>query len=91
MLNSITIYKFIVRNNKIINMKYIPVSCSIYDRIESLAVKQQMVEIVFKDHNNDEIKTSGFIKNVYSENKAEYLLIGKMNIRLDKIINIIEL
>lgn len=91
MLNSITIYKFIVRNNKIINMKYIPVSCSIYDRIESLAVRRQMVEIIFRDQKNNEVKISGIINNVYSENKAEYLLIGKASIRLDKIINIIEL
>lgn len=91
MLNSITIYKFIVRNNKIINMKYIPVSCSIYDRIESLAVKQQMVEILFKCQKKDEIKVSGFINNVYSKNNAEYLLIGKEIIRLDKIIKITEL
>ncbi len=91
MLNSITIYKFIVRNNKIINMKYIPVNCSIYDRIESLAVKRQMVNIIFRDLKNAEVKISGFINNVYSENKAEYLVIGKVIIRLDKIINIIEL
>lgn len=91
MLNSITIYKFIVRNNKLNIMKYQPISCSIYDRIESLAVKRQKVEIVFRDKNNNEINLIGIIENVFSENKAEYLLIEKNNIRLDKIIKISEI
>ena len=91
MLNSNTIYKFIVRNNKLNKMKYQPISCNIYDRIESLAVKHQMVEVVFKNHHNDEVQIAGKIENVYSENKAEYLLINKNIIRLDKIIKISEI
>lgn len=91
MLNSNTIYKFIVRNNKLNNMKYQPISCNIYDRIESLAVKHQMVEIVFKNQHNNEVQIAGKIENVYSENKAEYLLINKNIIRLDKIIKISEI
>ena len=50
-----------------------------------------MVEIVFRNHSDDEIQLTGIMENVFSENKAEFILIKNTNIRLDKIIQISEL
>lgn len=90
MLNRNTIYKFINKNNKINIMNYKPINCSLYDRIESLAVKNLKVEINFINESNNEEKVVGKIENIYSEGKSEFLLIDKINIRLDKIIIISE-
>ncbi len=46
-------------------MEYEPVSCSLYDRIESLAVYKKNVEVIYSDHL--ESKTiCGKIENIYS-------------------------
>jgi len=72
-------------------MDYEQISCSLFDRIESLAVAKKIVEIkyIINEIQSDAVK--GFIKNVFSENKAEYLLINDVKIRLDKIKSITEL
>ena len=85
MLNRNTIYKFINKNNKINIMDYQPINCSLYDRIESLAVKNLTVEIIFINENKNEEKVVGKIENIYSEGKSEFLLISNNKIRLDKI------
>ena len=70
-------------------MKYIPISCSLYDRIESLAIGKKYVDVIYSD--DIENKTlSGKIENIYSKDKAEYLRINSIEIRLDQIIKISE-
>jgi transcriptional antiterminator Rof (Rho-off) len=65
-------------------MSYQPISCGLYDRIESLAVGKNNVELIYSD--GIENKTiSGKIENIYSKNKAEYLRINNIEIRLDQI------
>jgi transcriptional antiterminator Rof (Rho-off) len=65
-------------------MKYQPISCSLYDRIESLAICNKYVEVIYSD--DEENKTiSGKIENIYSKDKAEYLRINSVEIRLDQI------
>lgn len=65
-------------------MKYQPISCSLYDRIESLAIGKKYIEVIYSD--DIENKTiSGKIENIYSKDKAEYLRIDSIEIRLDQI------
>ncbi len=72
-------------------MDYQQISCSLFDRIESLAVTKRILEITYITEENDNNIVKGFIKNIFSENKAEYLLINNVKIRLDKIKSIKEL
>lgn len=91
MLNNITIYKFIIKNNKLINMKYQPISCSLFDRIESLSVLRKNVEIIFIDDDGNEKLNKGIITNVFSKEGAEFLDIENNSVRLDKIKSITEI
>ena len=75
MLNRHTIYKFIVRNNKVIQMKYKPISCSLYDRIESLAVLKKSAKIIFINNDQTEEIIDGQIKNIGSGIMAHYIKI----------------
>lgn len=72
-------------------MDYQQISCSLFDRIENLAVAKRILEITYITEENDINTVKGFIKNVFSEDKAEYLLINNVKIRLDKIKSIKEL
>ena len=72
-------------------MDYQQISCSLFDRIENLAVAKRILEITYITEENDNNIVKGFIKNIFSENKAEYLLINNVKIRLDKIKSIKEL
>ena len=72
-------------------MDYQQISCSLFDRIESLSVTKKIVEINYITELDDDLKVKGYIKDVFSENKSEYLLINNVKIRLDKIKSINEL
>lgn len=91
MLNNITIYKFIIKNNKLITMKYQPISCSLFDRIEFLSVMKKNVKIIYLDNEEIEKSASGIISNIFSKEGAEFLEIENNSIRLDKIKSIAEL
>jgi len=70
-------------------MKYQPINCSLYDRIESLAIGKKYIEIIYSD--DKENKTIfGKIENIYSKEKAEFLRINSIEIRLDQIKTISE-
>ncbi|MCB0730811.1 MAG: hypothetical protein KDC88_07240 [Ignavibacteriae bacterium] len=71
-------------------MEYNQISCSLFDRLESLAVSSRIIEIKYLTSEEKEDKVKGFIKNIFSENKAEFLLINGIKIRLDKILSITE-
>jgi transcriptional antiterminator Rof (Rho-off) len=70
-------------------MGYKQISCSLYDRIESLALTRQKVNITYLKE-NEQIMVKGIIENIFSENKAEYLIINDTKIRLDEIVSILE-
>jgi len=72
-------------------MDYQRVSCNVFDRYESLAVSKKIIELTFLDDNQISQKVKGFIKNIFSENGAEYLQINNIKIRLDKIQSVEEL
>lgn len=91
MLNNNTIYKFIVKNNKLNKMKYQPISCSLYDRIESLSVLKKKVEINYIVSKDDDKSTSGIINNIFSKDGAEFIELNNTIIRLDMIKSISEI
>ena len=90
MLNRNTIYKFINKNNKLNIMNYQPINCTLYDRIESLAVKNIIVKIEYLNESKVEEIVVGKIENIYSEANSEFLTINNIKIRLDKIKSIAE-
>lgn len=71
-------------------MKYKPISCSLYDRIESLAVQKKSVKIIFINDDKTEEIIDGQINNVFSRDSSEFLLINNSEIRLDQIKSISE-
>jgi transcriptional antiterminator Rof (Rho-off) len=71
-------------------MNYQPINCTLYDRIESLAVKNVIVEIIYLNESEIQDNEVGKIENIYSEAKSEFLLINNTKIRLDKIKSISE-
>jgi transcriptional antiterminator Rof (Rho-off) len=72
-------------------MKYEPISCSLYDRIESLAIKKLKVKLEYLDEQNQTKEISGVIENVFSKDNSEFLVVGGKKIRLDFIKSINEL
>lgn len=71
-------------------MKYQPISCSLFDRIESLAVSHKEVEIYYLDNLHEE-KIKGRIKDIFSQDGAEFLRIDDLSIRLDQIKSMVEI
>lgn len=71
-------------------MKYKPISCSLYDRIESLAALKKSVKIIFINDDKTEEIIDGQINNVFSRDSSEFLLINNSEIRLDQIKSISE-
>lgn len=67
---------------------YTPIACSLYDELLAFASTKQVCLIIYKIKNREETIT-GYITDVYSEKKEEFLLVNKTNvIRLDHIISI---
>ena len=66
-------------------MDYKPISCSLYDQLESYSIKKKNVELIYFDENLCENNISGIIENIYSKNNSEFLKINSTVIRLDKI------
>ncbi len=71
-------------------MNYKQISCDLYDRIESLSVFKKIVEIVYWSESDKHEKVKGFISDVFTKEKAEFLTINDLSIRLDKIATISE-
>jgi transcriptional antiterminator Rof (Rho-off) len=71
-------------------MEYKQISCSLYDRLESLAVSKKPIEITYISNENNSDLVQGYIQNIFSESNSEFLIINDIKIRLDKIQSIIE-
>jgi transcriptional antiterminator Rof (Rho-off) len=71
------------------SVKYVPVSCQLYDKLEELAVKKVKTKITYLDY-YDEIVIEDFIVDFRTKNKEEFAILSSgLIIRLDKIIEII--
>lgn len=68
---------------------YSPINCNYYDFILDLSTKKQIVNIRYISDINTETLENGFISDVYTKDKAEYLVLNNsIRVRLDKIISI---
>ncbi|MEZ4888500.1 MAG: hypothetical protein R3E32_27485 [Chitinophagales bacterium] len=64
--------------------EYTPINCSFYDYFEAFAVKKQVVTIVYFNENGDTETVESRIKDLFSRNKVEYVLLeNDLEIRLD--------
>lgn len=71
-------------------MDYQRISCTLFDRIENLAVLKKKVKITYLNEKNIFDFQNGIITNILSENNSEFLSINNIKIRLDKIQSIKE-
>ncbi len=68
---------------------YEPISCEFYDELEAYSILKKEVEIFYEDELGKSIYTSGRIKDLYSRDKTEYLLLDTgIEIRLDTLIRV---
>jgi transcriptional antiterminator Rof (Rho-off) len=70
-------------------MDYQRISCSLFDRLENLVNAKTKIKITFLNDKNTTEEVEGIVQNIFSENKAEFLLINDVKIRLDKIQSIV--
>ena len=68
---------------------YKTVSCQFYDELEALAIKKIKSKIFYMDNEN-EMYVEDLIVDFKTKNKEEFLILSYgLQIRLDKIINIV--
>ena len=69
--------------------KYESISCDFYDELEAFSILKKEVEIFFEDESGLTTSAIGKIKDLYSRDKVEYLLLdsGK-EIRLDLLVRV---
>lgn len=74
---------------RLILEQYEPISCDFYDELEAFSILKKEVEIFYEDENGLTKSVFGRIKDLYSRDKIEYLLLenGK-EIRLDLLIRV---
>ncbi|MFZ1288698.1 MAG: hypothetical protein WAR79_01315 [Melioribacteraceae bacterium] len=72
-------------------MEYQRISCNLFDRLENLALSKSKVKIKYLTENQSKEEVEGNIQNIFSENKAEFLSVNKVKIRLDKIQSIVNI
>ena len=69
--------------------KYQPISCDFYDELELLAMRQQEADLLLHDGHGSEERIRSVIKNLYTRNKEEFMLLRDgSEIRLDRIISV---
>ena len=68
---------------------YTPVSCSLYDGLETFIVGRKKIELVFLNAENSEVETECVITDLFSKDKAEFIRLDNgSEVRLDKILKI---
>ena len=68
---------------------YIPISCDFHSELELLALRGTSCQILYKTEDNKIINVSGIIKDLYTLNKEEFLLLrDSTEIRLDQLVSV---
>lgn len=71
------------------NKAYQPISCDFHSELELRALRQQPVEIVFLTANDQPATVNAPIKDLYTRNGEEFLLLPNGNeIRLDQLVSV---
>lgn len=69
--------------------KYIPISCSFYDRLEAWAIQCQHVEIQYRDVSGVESTVITLINDLQAKEGVEYAMLDNgLQIRLDQLIQV---
>jgi transcriptional antiterminator Rof (Rho-off) len=69
---------------------YTPLSCSVHDELEALAVRHERVRLVFRDPAGAERHVEGTIADIWSEAGAEYLRTDDgTTVRLDRLVEVV--
>jgi len=69
--------------------KYNPINCNLYDELEILAMRKQRTSILFIDNETQVELEDALIKNLYSREKIEYMVLESgVEIRLDQLIEV---
>jgi Rho-binding antiterminator len=68
---------------------YEPISCDFYDELEAFSILKKEVEIFYEDESGEAVSVFGKIKDLYSRDKQEYLLLDSgIEIRLDSLVRV---
>ena len=72
------------------NRPYHPISCSYYDRLESLATRRQRCEVAYYSDALQENQTIlGYIIDLYSKNQEEFMVMDTgLVVRLDHLVSV---
>ncbi|MDO6439281.1 hypothetical protein Q4534_17795 [Cyclobacterium sp. 1_MG-2023] len=71
--------------------KYIPIDCLFVDRLQDWATRKELVKIVYRNKTNDDISINTRIKDIYTKNKEEFIVLeNKVTFRLDQLISVNE-
>lgn len=67
-------------------MPYVPIDCSYYDVLESLAVRRRLVQIVFEDAGGLQYEVESRIVDVFTRGEEEFVrLENGLDVRLDRL------
>ena len=70
-------------------MTYKPIDCGLYDELELLALRKEVVKIKYSDGDSQTISCESVIQDLFSDNKIEFLkLTDGTKIRLDNLIEV---
>jgi transcriptional antiterminator Rof (Rho-off) len=69
-----------------VNQSYVPVSCDFIDHIEICATRKKVVELIYHDNSQNEVRLGTRLKTWETKNKMEYLVTtDELRLRLDKV------
>lgn len=70
--------------------KYTPINCEFLDRLEHCCIRKEHCQIVYRQGSFPRnIETEGLITDIFSREKAEYILLDNgEEIRLDRIVSV---
>lgn len=70
---------------------YLPVSCRFYDQLEAWATMKTNLDIIYQNIPGESLLISGQIKDLYTREKCEYLMMESgIEIQLDLIDKVTE-
>lgn len=72
------------------NQPYHPISCSYYDRLESLATRCQRCDVVYiSDADRENQNLLGYIVDLYTKDQEEFMVMDTgLIIRLDHLVSV---
>lgn len=71
---------------KIQDDAYVPIACSVHDKLEDSAVRGTVAHLVVRDGDGNSVELQDRIKDVFARDGVEYLRTGGgQEIRLDRI------